>query len=103
MRTNITEELMDSNSIKNLGLKKDTVEDILSIYNNIIITKLLDNGYIELNNGMIIEVVQLLDRVHVLRGVSYNSNRKYKLKLTMTDDLYKKIEEYYNRLQEEIL
>lgn len=98
----VIDKLMISPRIKNLGLKRETVIDILKEYNDVAFNTLLENGHIELGNGMIIEVVQLIDRVHVLRGTPYKSNRRYKLKLTMEDVVYKKIEEYYNKLQEEI-
>jgi len=99
----ILDSLMSSPKIKSLGLKREYVEGILNSYNEIILDVLLDTGHVELSNGMIIEVVKLLDRVHVLRGVSYKSSRKYKLKLTMEDILYRKIEEYYDQLGEDIL
>lgn len=99
----VIEKLMTNSRIKNLGLKKESIIDILKAYNEIAFNILLEKGQIELGNGITIEVVQLIDRVHVLRGVSYKSSRKYKLKLTMEDAVYEKIEEYYNRLQEEIL
>lgn len=99
--TTIT-KLMQSPRIKNLGLKQEAIVDILRIYNDILLNELFENGRLEVGNGMTLEVVQLLDRVHVLRGVSYKSSRKYKLKLTMEEDLYQKIEEYYDRLKEEI-
>lgn len=98
----IIEKLMNSPRIKSLGLKREAVEDIIKSYDNIMIDTLLENGHVELDSGLIIEIVRLLSRVHVLRGISYESNRKYKLKLTMEDSIYKKIEEYYDRLQEEI-
>lgn len=98
----IIERLMNTKSIRNLGVKKEIVESIIQSYNDIALTELLDKGHIELSNGMNIEVVKLIDRVHVLRGIPYKSNRKYKLKLTMEDILYKKIEAYYDKLQEEI-
>ena len=97
------ESLMNSPRIKSLGLKKESVIDIVNTYHSIVLETLLDTGHVELSNGMIIEVVKLIDRVHVLRGVSYKSSRKYKLKLTMEDILYKKIEEYYDRLGEDIV
>jgi hypothetical protein len=100
---NVIDKLMNSPRIKNLGLKKETVVDILKTYNEVAFNTLLENGHIELGNGMIIEVVKLIDRVHVLRGTPYKSSRRYKLKLTMEDIVYKRIEEYYNKLQEEIL
>lgn len=100
--TDILDKLMNSPRVKNLGLKKDSIIDILKNYNDIAFDSLLENGYINLGNGMILEVVQLTDRVHVLRGVSYCSTRKYKLKLTLEDEPYNKIEEYYNKLQEAI-
>lgn len=99
----VLETLMNSPRVKSMGLKQESVSDILKIYDNIVIDALLENGHIELSNGMIIEIVKLLDRVHVLRGVSYKSSRRYKLKLTMEDFLYRKIEEYYDRLGEDIL
>lgn len=99
----ILESLMNSPRIKSLGLKRESVVDILNTYNSIVLDTLLDTGHVELSNGMIIEVVKLLDRVHVLRGISYKSSRKYKLKLTMEDILYRKIEEYYDRLGEDIV
>lgn len=99
----VLEALMNSPRVKSMGLKQESVSDILKIYNNIVIDALLENGHIELSNGMIIEIVKLLDRVHVLRGVSYKSSRRYKLKLTMEDFLYRKIEEYYDQLGEDIL
>lgn len=99
----VLSKLMNSPSVKNIGLKQEAVTNILKAYNDIAIESLLENGYIELGNGMIIEVVQLVDRVHVLRGTPYKSTRKFKLKLTLEDRFYKKIEEYYDRLKEEIL
>lgn len=99
----LLDSLMDSPRIKSLGLKKESVLDILKTYNQIVLSTLLDTGHVELSNGMIIEVVKLLDRVHVLRGISYKSSRKYKLKLTMEEYLYRKIEEYYDKLGEDIL
>lgn len=99
----VIDSLMNHPRIKSLGLRRETILDILKLYNDTAFKHLLDNGHIELGNGMIIEVVQLLDRVHVLRGTVYKSSRKYKLKLTMEDSVYKKIEEYYNQLQEDIL
>lgn len=103
MKDNMIDILMKEPQIKNLGLKRESIIDILSSYNNIVMKNLLDNGNIELGNGMVLEVVQLLDRVHVLRGVPYKNSRKYKLKLTMGDNIYKMIEEYYDKLQEDIL
>ena len=102
MYNNVIDKLMNSPRIKNLGLKKESVIDILRDYNEIALNNLLENGHIELGNGMIIEVVQLIDRIHVLRGTPYKSSRKYKLKLTMEDNIYQKIEEYYTKLQEDI-
>lgn len=98
----VVSKLMNSPRIKNLGLKQESVVDILKAYNDIAFDTLLENGFIELGNGLIIEVVRLLDRVHVLRGTTYKSSRKYKLKMTMEDEVYRKIDEYYTRLQEEI-
>lgn len=102
MKNNTIDKVMSHPSIKNLGLTKESILNILSVYDEAVLTDLLENGHIELGNGMIIEVVRLIDRVHVLRGTTYKSNRKYKLKLTMEEILYKKIEEYYDRLQEDI-
>lgn len=98
----VVDKLMNSPRVRSLGLKREIILDILKTYSDISLEYLLENGSIELGNGMIIEVVQLLDRVHVLRGTTYRSNRKYKLKLTMEDTIYKKIENYYDKLQEEI-
>lgn len=94
--------LMETPRIRNLGLKKEIVSSILDSYDDIVLSILLENGHIELDSGMNMEVVKLTDRVHVLRGVSYKSNRKYKLKLTMENRVYDKIEEYYEKLNEEI-
>lgn len=99
----LIEKLMCNPRIKNLGLKKESVVDILKAYNRIAIDTLLENGNVELGNGMSIEIVKLIDRVHVLRGTPYKSSRKYKLKLTMDNTIYKQIEEYYDRLLEDIL
>lgn len=96
-------KLMNTPHLRNLGLKKEIVESIVDDYNEILLDELLEKGHIELKNGMNIEIVRLIDRVHVLRGITYKSNRKYKLKLTMEDILYKKIEEYYDKLQEDIM
>ena len=104
MKSNdVLDKLMQSPRIKSLGLKRESVIDILKTYEDIAFTTLLENGRFELGNGMNLEVVQLLDRVHVLRGIPYKSSRKYKLKLTMEDTLYKKIEDYYEELKEEIM
>lgn len=100
---NLVKELMTNPKIKNLGLREEIVASIIDSYSDIMLKSLLDNGHIELNNGMNIEVVRLIDRVHVLRGISYHSNRKYKLKLTMEDELYETIERYYDKLQEDIM
>lgn len=94
--------LMETPRIRNLGLKKEIVSSIIDSYDDIVLSILLENGHIELDSGMNMEVVKLTDRVHVLRGVSYKSNRKYKLKLTMENRVYDKIEEYYEKLNEEI-
>lgn len=96
------DKLMELSRIRNLGIKKEAVHTILQLYEDIVFRTLLENGHIELENGIIVDVVQLLDRVHVLRGVSYKSSRKYKLKLTMEDKIYKRIEEYYDTLKESI-
>ena len=99
----VLSKLMESPRVKSLGLTQESVSDILQSYDDIVFNTLLQNGYIELGNGLIIEIVYILDRIHVLRGIPYKSSRKYKLKLTMEDQVYKKIEEYYDKLQEEIL
>lgn len=99
----IVDDMMSSTKIKNLGLKRESLEEILDIYSQCLVNNLLENGYIQLDNGFNIEVVLLLDRVHVLRGIQYKSNRKYKLKLTMEENIYKQIESYYDKLKEDIL
>lgn len=99
----LLDELMKKPEIKNLGLRKEIIVNILKGYNDIAFDFLLENGYVSLGNGMNFEVVQLTDRVHVLRGVPYSSTRKYKLKVTLDDTPYNKIEEYYKKLQEDIL
>lgn len=99
----ILDSLMESPRIRNLGLKEETISDILKVYNNIIIDILLENGTIDLNNGIVLDVVHLLDRVHTLRGINYPNTRKFKLRVTLTDELYKKIEDYYNKLKEDIM
>lgn len=99
----VLEKMMRSPRIRNLGLKEESVLSILEAYESASLETLLDNGHIDLGNDVILEVVPLLDRVHVLRGVAYKANRKYKLKITMGDQLYNKIEEYYDRVREEIL
>lgn len=99
----LVDELMNTKKVKSLGLKRESVVEILESYSDIALDKLLENGHVELGNGLIIEVVQLLERVHVLRGVTYKSSRKYKLKLTMEDKIYNRIEEYYNKLKEDIM
>lgn len=98
----ILDTLMNDPKIRNLGLKEEIVSSIIESYSNIAIEELLNNGYLSLNNGMYFEVVKLTDRVHVLRGVPYQSTRKYKLKLSMDESLYSKIEKYYDKLQEDI-
>ena len=98
----ISKALMETPTIRNLGIKEEIVDSIINSYNDILLKVLLDSGFVNLDNGMHIEIVKLTERVHVLRGVTYQSNRKYKLKLTMEEELYKKIEDYYDRLQEEI-
>lgn len=99
----ILDKLMTNPRIKSLGLRRETIQGILKAFNDVAIESLLENGHIELENGMNIEVVRLIDRVHVLRGIPYKSSRKYKLKLTMEENLYERIEEYYDELQEEII
>lgn len=98
----ILDGMMESSTISKLGLTRSAVKSILDSYHDAMLKTLLEEGHIELSNGMIIEVVELLDRVHVLRGITYNSSRKYKLKLTMEDNVYKDIESYYEKLREEI-
>ena len=97
------ERVVDSSFVRNSGLKREFVETILSHYNDAIVSTLLDSGKVELSNGMTISVVHLRDRVHVLRGISYKSNRRYKLKITMDERVYQKIEDHYNQLREDIL
>ena len=103
INSKILSTLSSNPDIKRLGLSESSLVAILDSYNDILIDNLLENGRIEVGNGLIIEVVKLLDRVHVLRGTTYKSNRKYKLKLTMEDRVYDKIESYYNKLQEDIM
>ena len=103
MSNAVLDTLMNSPRIKNLGLKKESVAEMLQSYSDLVIESLLENGHIDLFNGMSLDVVQLTSRVHVLRGVPYKSSRKYKLKLTINDNVYKKIEEYYDKLGEDIL
>lgn len=98
----VIDDLMNNPKVKNIGLKRETIVSLLKAYEEVAFNSLLDNGRIELGNGMSIEVIQLLERVHVLRGNTYKSSRKYKLKLTMNDEVYKRIEAYYNKLKEEI-
>ena len=98
----VINNLMKDPSIRRLGLKKDSVVSILKAYSDLALESLLENGNIELGNGLYIDIVKLTDRVHVLRGVPYNSSRKYKLKLTMDNTVYQKIEDYYDALQREI-
>lgn len=99
----VLDSLMKNPRVRNLGLKEELVSSIIESYSELALENLLNNGYITLSNGMTIEIVQLTDRVHVLRGVSYSSNRKYKLKLTMDESLYNKISDYYEKLKEEII
>lgn len=98
----LLDRLMEDSKIKRSGLTPEVIKYIIKTYNDTSLDMLLENGHVELGNDMILEVVQLTDRVHVLRGTPYKSNRKYKLKLTMEDTVYKKIEEYYDRLKQEI-
>lgn len=100
--SDLLSKLMQTPRIKSLGLKEESVSDILSAYANIAFETLLENGKLDVGEDITLEIVQLVERVHVLRGVRYPANRKYKLKITMEDDLYKKIESYYERLREEI-
>lgn len=100
--SNLLDDLMNSPKIRSIGLKKETVSGILKEYDSIILSHLLDNGYIDLGNGLMIEIVRLTDRVHVLRGVPYKSSRRYKLKLNMDESIYTKIKDYYDKLEEDI-
>lgn len=99
----VLDKVMANPKIKNLGLKKEVISSILNIYNEITFHSLLENGHIDLDNGMSIDIVKISDRIHVLRGITYKSHRKYKLKLSMEEYVYKRIEDYYDKLQEEIL
>lgn len=96
------ERFIESPKIKNLGITRETALDILKEYNDVAIGVLLENGYIDLGNGLHLEIVKISDRVHVLRGTVYKSTRQYKLKATMGEDIYKRVDEYYNSLLEEI-
>ena len=97
----ILSKLMKTHNIQRLGLKEESVSDILETYESILLDHLLENGILDI--GVVVEVVPLVERIHVLKGVAYNANRKYKLKLTMDDTTYKKVEAYYNKLKEDIL
>lgn len=99
----LIDKLMKSARIKGLGLKREAVESILKEYEEIAFKSLLENGYVDIGNGMTIEIIRISDRVHVLRGVTYKSTRKYKLKLTMMENIYNRIESYYDELEKEIL
>lgn len=98
----VIEDLMKHPTIRSLGLTRESIISILRTYNDIALAHLLDHGQINLGNGIDIDVVPLVDRVHVIRGIAYKNHRKYKLKITMDDDIYKTVEEYYNKLREEI-
>ena len=99
----VLEKMMNSPKIKSLGLREESVLSIIEAYESAALETILENGHSDLGNGAILEVVPLIDRVHVLRGVAYRANRKYKLKITLGDDLYEKIEKYYDQLREDIL
>lgn len=99
----VLSKLMKSHRVRSLGLKEESLTSIIDSYESALLETLLDNGHIDLGNDIILEVVPLIDRVHVLRGVAYKSNRKYKLKITMGDELYERIENYYDKLKEDIL
>lgn len=96
----VLNKLMKTSTVRNLGLKEERVKEILDTYHKVLLDELLDNGHVELSNGMNLEIVRLTERVHVLRGIAYSNQRKYKLKLTMMDELYEQVEKYYDDLQE---
>lgn len=104
MKSNVAlERFMNSPKIKNLGITKETAVEILKEYNDVALNVLLEQGYIELGNGLQIEIIKILDRVHVLRGIAYKSTRQYKLKISMDENIYKKVDDYYTSLMEDIL
>ena len=93
---------MEHPDIKNLGLRREAIGKILLLYNDLMMRQLIRDSHVELENGFNIEIVPLTPRVHVLRGVTYQSTRNYKLKLTIHSEVYDTINEYYSKFKKEM-
>ena len=99
----LIEKLHKSFTLKNLSLKSSTIDTVIKEYNKAFMNILLEDGCIDINNGLHLEVVQLEKRIHVLRGIAYEGTRDYKLKATMSNEFYKKLDEYYSDLKKGLL
>lgn len=91
-------KLKNSKIVRGIGLTEDTVRSLVEEYHNLVIASILENGYYSAGENLCIEVVPITPRIHVLRNKTYRSTRRYKLKITIGDDIYKKIEESYDSL-----
>lgn len=91
------ERLIDSvvsdPSLQNIGLRREAVEKILSLYNKSVVDFLVGEGFVEVEDVFRLDIVKTQPRVHVLRGKEYKSTRVYKLKATMSDDVYERVVE----------
>lgn len=103
MRTSqeiVKDMLKNSEVVKQKRISEKELEKFIEEYHDSVFSVLLNNGYVRLSEDMRIVLVKLKDRHYVLRGNSYVNQRKYKLKLKTSREMYDKIEEAYSLLLE---
>lgn len=78
------------------------IDLIIEEYQKSLLKTLLENGHVYVTPDIKLEVIFITPRRYVLRGKDYKSVRLYKIKSTVSDDLYKKISDAYDAFREDI-
>lgn len=69
-------------------------------YSETLVEFLVQNGYVQINEDLRLEVIPIQPRHYVLKGNKYNSSRSYKLKASMGNPIYDKVVERYDQFRE---
>ena len=76
------------------------IQAIITKYNEESIAFMLENGYTNYTEQIRLDIVPITKRRYVLRGIEYESQRLYKLKATLGEELYNEIAKEYEKFRE---